>query len=74
MFLPLSAFRCYQQIAEEENEEFREEYLSKRDPSILRFLLASGDDVSRRFCVLKESVTRTQMSGVPDEVDFFCLV
>eukprot|EP00897_Mesotaenium_endlicherianum_P006369 jgi/Mesen1/5760/ME000292S04845 len=30
----------------EEDDEFHEEYVSKRDPSILHFLLASGDEVS----------------------------
>ena len=40
---------CVQQIAEEEDAEFVEEFLSKRDPSILRFLLAAGDDVSRNM-------------------------
>lgn len=35
-------------MVDEENENFSEEYLNERDPSILRFLLASGDDVSSK--------------------------
>lgn len=30
------------QLVEEEDEEFSEEFLSEKDPSILHFLLASG--------------------------------
>ena len=35
-------------IVEEEDEEFVEEYMSKADPSILNFLIASGDDVTSK--------------------------
>lgn len=31
------------QLVEEEDEEFSEEFLSEKDPSILHFLLASGE-------------------------------
>ena len=30
---------------DEEDQDFEEEFLSERDPSILHFLLASGDEV-----------------------------
>ena len=33
---------------EEGDEEFVEDYLSKADPSILNFLIASGDDVTSK--------------------------
>ncbi|KAG6556322.1 hypothetical protein Mapa_002265 [Marchantia paleacea] len=36
------------QIVEEEDDEFHEEYISERDPSILHFLLASGDEVTSK--------------------------
>lgn len=32
-------------MVEEEELQFHEEYMNERDPSILHFLLASGDDV-----------------------------
>ena len=35
-----------QKMVDEENLNFSEEYMNERDPSILHFLLASGDDVS----------------------------
>ena len=35
-----------QKMVDEENVNFSEEYMNERDPSILHFLLASGDDVS----------------------------
>ena len=35
-----------QTMVDEENLNFSEEYMNERDPSILHFLLASGDDVS----------------------------
>jgi beta-ring hydroxylase len=35
-------------LVEEEDEEFVEEYLNKADPSILHFLIASGDDVTSK--------------------------
>eukprot|EP00250_Pteridium_aquilinum_P035717 c985_g1_i1 orf=399-2390(-) len=35
-------------MVEEENVNFNEEYLNERDPSILHFLLASGNDVSSK--------------------------
>ncbi|KAH9326200.1 hypothetical protein KI387_006378, partial [Taxus chinensis] len=35
-------------MVEEENVQFHEEYVNERDPSILHFLLASGDDVSSK--------------------------
>lgn len=36
-------------MVEEENVNFNDEYINERDPSILHFLLASGDDVSYEF-------------------------
>ena len=33
---------------EEENAQFEEEFLSDRDPSILHFLLAAGDDLTSK--------------------------
>eukprot|EP00887_Chlorella_sp_A99_P003071 scaffold9.g3071.t1 len=36
------------QLVEEEDEEFVEEFLSKADPSILHFLIASGDDITSK--------------------------
>jgi len=38
---------CKRMVAEE-GEEFTDEYVNKQDPSILRFLIASGDDVSSK--------------------------
>ncbi|XP_048630750.1 protein LUTEIN DEFICIENT 5, chloroplastic-like [Brassica napus] len=35
-------------MIEEEELQFHEEYMNERDPSILHFLLASGDDVSSK--------------------------
>lgn len=35
-------------MVKEEGEEFYEEYVNEQDPSILRFLLASGDEVSSK--------------------------
>lgn len=35
-------------MVEEESVNFSEEYMNERDPSILHFLLASGDDVSSK--------------------------
>lgn len=32
-------------MVEEEELQFHEEYMNEQDPSILHFLLASGDDV-----------------------------
>ena len=34
-----------QRMVEEEELQFHEEYMNEQDPSILHFLLASGDDV-----------------------------
>lgn len=34
-----------QRMVEDEDVQFHEEYVNERDPSILHFLLASGDDV-----------------------------
>lgn len=34
-----------QRLVEEEDLQFHEEYMNEQDPSILHFLLASGDDV-----------------------------
>jgi beta-ring hydroxylase len=39
--------RC-KKIVEEEDDEFVEEYMNKEDPSILHFLIASGDDVTSK--------------------------
>lgn len=36
---------CLQRMVEEEELQFHEEYMNEKDPSILHFLLASGDDV-----------------------------
>ncbi|XBH81605.1 hypothetical protein VPH35_107134 [Triticum aestivum] len=35
-------------MVDEEDLQFHEEYMNEQDPSILRFLLASGDDVSSK--------------------------
>lgn len=35
-------------MVDEENVKFEEEYMNERDPSILHFLLASGDDVTSK--------------------------
>jgi beta-ring hydroxylase len=34
-----------QRMVDEEELQFHEEYVNEQDPSILHFLLASGDDV-----------------------------
>lgn len=43
-------------MVEEEELQFHEEYMNENDPSILHFLLASGDDVwwyfLRQFSIL----------------------
>lgn len=39
-------------MVEEEELQFHEEYMNERDPSILHFLLASGDDVTIYLCLL----------------------
>ncbi|XVF56481.1 hypothetical protein PTKIN_Ptkin06aG0124500 [Pterospermum kingtungense] len=39
--------RC-KRMVEEEELQFHEEYMNEQDPSILHFLLASGDDVSSK--------------------------
>ena len=36
--------RC-KDLVQEEDQEFVEEFVGKQDPSILHFLLASGDEV-----------------------------
>lgn len=41
----ISMFLFLQQMVEEEDVQFEEEYVNSRDPSILHFLLASGDEV-----------------------------
>lgn len=35
-----------QRMVEEEDVQFEDEYVNDRDPSILHFLLAAGDEVS----------------------------
>ena len=40
--------RC-KDLVEEEDQEFVEEFVGKKDPSILHFLLASGDQVNLFF-------------------------
>ena len=35
-------------MVDEEEAEFHEEYVNAEDPSILRFLLAAGDEVSSK--------------------------
>lgn len=49
-----------QRMVEQEDLQFHEEYMNDKDPSILHFLLASGDDVCHtnlRYidCLLKRS-------------------
>lgn len=38
-------FNHLQRLVDEEELQFHEEYMNDQDPSILHFLLASGDDV-----------------------------
>lgn len=38
-----------QKMVDEEELQFHEEYVNEQDPSILHFLLASGDDVRKWF-------------------------
>ncbi|KAI4350145.1 hypothetical protein L6164_010654 [Bauhinia variegata] len=40
--------RSLQRMVNEEELQFHEEYMNEQDPSVLHFLLASGDDVSRK--------------------------
>lgn len=35
-------------LVDEEDQEFGEEFISERDPSILHFLLASGEGLARQ--------------------------
>lgn len=39
---------CKRMVEEEEELQFHDEYMNEQDPSILHFLLASGDDVSSK--------------------------
>lgn len=41
-------------MVDEEELQFHEEYMNEQDPSILHFLLASGDDVSN--CQLSDMI------------------
>lgn len=41
-----------QRMVEEEELQFHEEYMNEQDPSILHFLLASGDDVRKFLCIV----------------------
>lgn len=43
--LTLMFFTHFQRMVDEEELQFHEEYMNEQDPSILHFLLASGDDV-----------------------------
>ncbi|XRB13933.1 cytochrome P450 [Pseudoscourfieldia marina] len=49
------------QMVEADDEKFMEEYLSKSDPSILRFLVASGDDVTSK--VLRDDLMTLLIAG-----------
>jgi hypothetical protein len=40
---------CAQRMVEEEDVQFEDEYVNDRDPSILHFLLAAGDEVRANF-------------------------
>lgn len=40
-------------MVEQEELQFHEEYMNEQDPSILHFLLASGDDVLFQFNAFK---------------------
>ncbi|KAK6156432.1 hypothetical protein DH2020_010680 [Rehmannia glutinosa] len=53
--LYISCFTCFlylhaivMKMVDEEELQFHEEYMNEQDPSILHFLLASGDDVSSK--------------------------
>lgn len=43
-----------QRMVEEEDVQFDEEYVNARDPSILHFLLASGDEVYSGMVLFEE--------------------
>lgn len=43
-----------QRMVDEEELQFHEEYMNEQDPSILHFLLASGDDVWRHLLFMDE--------------------
>ena len=49
------------EMVEKDDEKFMEEYLSKSDPSILRFLVASGDDVTSK--VLRDDLMTLLIAG-----------
>lgn len=59
--------RC-KDLVEEEDQEFVEEFVGKKDPSILHFLLASGDQVTpscdSESLLLLVGITLTPLSGV----------
>lgn len=40
-----------QRMVDEEELQFHEEYMNEKDPSILHFLLASGDDVWHEYLI-----------------------
>lgn len=47
------SFQIYvQRLVDEEELQFHEEYMNEQDPSILHFLLASGDDVWNYLCIV----------------------
>lgn len=46
-----------QRMVDEEELQFHEEYMNEQDPSILHFLLASGDDVCLRLYLTDMSIT-----------------
>ena len=54
--------RC-KDLVEEEDQEFVEEFVGKKDPSILHFLLASGDQVHLKLACAGSHVS--VMAGIP---------
>lgn len=61
-FVPMSM----QRMVDEEELQFYEEYMNERDPSILHFLLASGDDVPFSYFFLQLSYS--------EQLKFVCLI
>lgn len=51
-------------MVDEEELQFHEEYMNEQDPSILHFLLASGDDVRNQFCIVDMSIAKLFFSAM----------
>jgi beta-ring hydroxylase len=53
-------------MVDEEDPQFHEEYMNEQDPSILHFLLASGDDVCNLLikCLLIPQINANFLTAI----------